>query len=227
MEERPMKKQMERYRSVMLLGLMLMPGLIAAGNPKKDDLQDQVDQLDQRVIALETVEVCPPGAPTRFVDNGDGTICDHQAGLMWEMKDAGNGFPDFSNPHSVDNWYTWTNENVDPVGATPDGTAFIDFLAQLNGEATNDADMAGVGFAGYTDWRLANLAELRTILDCSFGPPCIDPIFGQTLASRYWSSTSFALALDNAWTVNFDDGSLSSNIGKNNLLFVRAVRGGR
>ncbi len=54
---------------------------------------------------VNALVVCPPGAPTRFVDNGDGTICDHQTGLMWEKKDAADGVVDLNNPHDVDNLY--------------------------------------------------------------------------------------------------------------------------
>ena len=125
-----------------------------------------------------------------------------------------------------------------------DGGAFTDFLAKLN---------AGTGFAGHIDWRLPKSggrpefnagtgepAELESILDFSQGfcgggsGPCIDPIFGPTAASFYWSSSTAAPALSVAWGVNFGNGGSSTfpaggvgTISKPSSIFVRAVRGGR
>ncbi|MEN8205182.1 MAG: DUF1566 domain-containing protein, partial [Pseudomonadota bacterium] len=61
---------------------------------------------------------------------------------------------------------------------------------------------------------------------CSFGNPCIDPIFGPTAATFTWSSTSHSSNLIFAWSVKFNDGNVVSGF-KTNALRVRAVRGGR
>ena len=70
--------------TTLFFGLVLAPCVcLAKGAP------DLVDSFQQQFDALlNVVVICPPGAPTRFVDNGDGTVCDHQTGLMWEMKNA-------------------------------------------------------------------------------------------------------------------------------------------
>lgn len=91
-------------------------------------------------------------------------------------------------------------------------------------------------YAGHNDWRLPSsagccgfpsgeVAELESIVDCSFGNPCIDPIFGPTASSNYWSSTSFANNPDFAWFVDLLDGHVSYGF-KNSNIHVRAVRGG-
>ena len=176
---------------------------------------DQKLQLD---ILIDALVVCPPG-DTRFVDNGDGTICDHQTGLMWEMKDASDGAADLNNPHDVDNNYTWSS-----AGTAPDGTAYTDFLARLNGTIADTTLSEQLG--GYRDWRLPTSAELQTIVDCSFGSPCIDPTFGPTASPYYWSSTSDASGPNGAWCVNFFSGLVNS-LNKSLDRRVRAVRGGR
>jgi hypothetical protein len=177
--------------------------------------QAEIDALNHQFMDLE---ICTPGAPTRFVDNGDGTVCDHQTGLMWEMKDAADGSPNLNNPRDVNNSYTWSS-----TGTAPDGTAFTDFLARLNGTLAGTSPSEQLG--GYRDWRLPASAELQTILDCSFGSPCIDPVFGPTVGF-YWSSTSAAGDPSNAWAVGFNSGNVG---GVNKRLDgrVRAVRGGR
>lgn len=168
--------------------------------------------------------------PTRFVDNGDGTICDNQTGLMWEKKDAADGVEDLSNPHDVDNQYSWTIM-ADGDVTNPDGKAFTDFLARLNGDVTSDPNMAGVGFAGYMDWRLPNAVELQALLfepaPCSISPCIIDPAFAPTYENNgfYWSSTSHILSA-NVWAVRFVDGYMTA-IHKGTDEPVHAVRGGR
>jgi hypothetical protein len=90
-----------------------------------------------------------------------------------------------------------------------------------------------VTFAGHTDWRLASVnqegevAELETILlepyPCGTSP-CIDPIFGPTAASVYWSSTTYSNP-DGAWYVHFRSGGVVY-VSKYIDDYVRAVRGG-
>jgi hypothetical protein len=165
----------------------------------------------------------------RFVDNGDGTITDIQTGLMWEKKDAADGSLDLTNPHDVDNIYSWSSE-LDEDNTNPDGSAFTNFLATLNQETTNDPQ--STCFANHCDWRLPRLAELQTIVaESCDGSPCIDPVFGATAASAYWSSTSNTDSPVSAFVVHFD--LVDPNVGPVSLGgkatggWVRAVRGGR
>jgi len=178
-----------------------------------------------------------------FVDNGDGTVTDQQTGLQWEKKTGTvtdvirdcslSSCPD---PHAVANRYQWcldTNPDFgcDTADSPPDGGAFTDFLATLNTPPC---------FAGHCDWRLPSedvqnppftgASELETILDlsapgCGGGSPCIDPIFGPTVADSYWSTTTFATFPGLAWLVDFADGNVPAN-SKELFNYVRAVRAG-
>lgn len=158
-------------------------------------------------VAQQANAIVPdPNAP-RFEDCGDGTVADHQTGLLWEQK-TGTAVPgSFINcetagcpdPHVVDNAYEWSNTGVDP-----DGGAFTDFLARLNGQF--DPVAATGCFADSCDWKLPKISELQTILigphaapgqatTCS-ATPCIDPDFaavgGPTGSSGYWSADTSA-----------------------------------
>jgi hypothetical protein len=188
-------------------------------------------------IAQQANEIVPdPNAP-RFEDCGDGTVADHQTGLQWEKKTgtAGAsvvcetaGCPD---PHIVNNLYHWSK-----TGSDPDGNAFTDFLASLNGEF--DPAAATGCFADRCDWRLPAISELQTILigpDAAPGQsttcggwPCIDPDFaevgGPTYFS-YWSASTLPSSPDLAWFASFDSGRLFEGV-KANDTFVRAVRAG-
>jgi len=153
------------------------------------------------------------------------TVFDHQTGLEWEKKTGVvGGFLDGS-PHDVNQLYTWSTGTNNP-----DGTAFTVFLAALNGGAalgvsSDGLTSTGPCYAGHCDWRLPTVGELKTILDCSKGAPCVDPIFGPTQSYYYWSSSSYATSPQNAWYVFFNDGSVNAILKVNNP-YVRAVRGG-
>ena len=171
----------------------------------------------------------------RFVDNGDGTITDEDTGLMWEKKLAADGTEGgncsaeqfYRDVRCVNNLYSWT-DTADGDNTDRDGTAITDFLSKLNQEATDDGDSGC--FAGHCDWRIPRLAELRSILfegfPCST-QPCIDPIFGPTsVATFYWSDTSYAADPSLAWFVGFYGGGVFFDRKYLNV-HVRAVRGGR
>jgi hypothetical protein len=170
----------------------------------------------------------------RFTDNGDGTVTDHQSGLMWEKKtSAGSG-----GVHDVNNKYTWLN------GAAPilaDGTVFTVFLATLNnGADTKDPSAPGGDspitgcFANRCDWRLPSVVELKSIFDrdrapgCATGKklalPCIDPAFGPTQADVYWSATTRSDATDVTRNVDFGDSNITALLRKRGGGYVRAVR---
>ena len=75
------------------------------------------------------------------------------------------------------------------------------------------------------------MAELETILDLSQGicgggfGACINPIFGPTAASGYWSAVTLAVGPSFAWRVLFDSGGVG-NASKLFNYHVRAVRTG-
>ncbi|MGH8470818.1 MAG: DUF1566 domain-containing protein [Gammaproteobacteria bacterium] len=137
------------------------------------------------------------GAPLSYTDNGDGTITDNNTGRTREKKSIDGTI------HDVSITYTWEN-------------AFAQHVAGLN---------TAPCFAGQCDWRLPNVKELQSIVDYGRVNPSIDPIFGPTAASFYWSSTTFAFFPALAWIVTFSGGSVF-NRNKDNTLHVRAVRGG-
>ncbi len=193
-----------------------------AGDPCPDglvatDIQAEVDEHVARVAARLSGE--------RYVDNGDGTITDIDTGLMWAKQS------DDASVHSLGKFYSWGS---DSPPYPPNGTAFTDYIARLNGSAD------GSCFAGHCDWRLPTIEELQGLIVASEPPPKIDPIFKSpctpgcmvtecscTAPVAYWSASTHASIPDTAWSVNFQTGGFVQAIDKSvNVVSVRAVRGG-
>jgi hypothetical protein len=84
----------------------------------------------------------------------------------------------------------------------------------------------GLSWGGFSDWRLPNRAELTGLVDVSRVNPSTDiAAFPGTPASEFWSSSSFHISIDSAWTVRFSDG-LAGDFVKISSGYVRCVRPG-
>lgn len=79
-------------------------------------------------------------AQRRYRINGDGTVTDTQTGLMWKQCSEGQAGNNCSGEATK---YTWN-----------------DAMLRFNN---------GVGFAGYSDWRMPTFDELVTLIHCSPG----------------------------------------------------------
>jgi len=136
---------------------------------------------------------------TRFIDNGNETITDNATGLMW-VKEPGAIGGDFGSAGSPSTMY-WNPALWNCISLT---------------------------YAGYSDWRLPNIAELRSLINFGIYNPAIDTtFFPYTQTSDYWSSTTSYQVTAYAWSVNFyHGGGYDANKMTSNF-YVRPVRGGR
>ena len=210
-----MTPNLQKLRTVMLAAMLLSLAVVsvtpvlaekmpATGQTtafqadKNDGIPGAVDVPDDGTLQR--------GATLRYKLLKDGTIKDLNTGLIWEVKCSGCG-----GLHDVGNTYLWSGDGSQET--------IWDWLDDINTEG-------GTGYAGHNDWRIPNVRELQSIVNYGLFIPAIDPIFGPTSASDYWSSTIFVDPA-NAWVVVFSDGSVvSASIETGVFHFVRAVRGG-
>ena len=129
-----------------------------------------------------------------FTDNGDGTVTHQKTGLTWMRCSLGQ---------------TWT-------GSTCSGTAQT--------YTYDNAIKQTANFAGYSDWRLPNIAELQTIVERDNRNPAINTeLFPNTRSDWFWSSSPSVGVTDNAWYVDFYGGNVSGSY-RGGAFPVRLVR---
>ncbi len=220
-----MKRIAHWLLALVVTGMWLVVGTVADAKCLGDFDGDNEVTISELITAVNSsLGGCPDPEP-RFVDHGDGTVTDNRTGLMWEKK------TDDGTVHDKDNFYWWTDD-ADGDSTDPDGTAFTEFLAELNNCTYKLGGETTGGFAGHCDWRLPDVAELHSILleeHPGFDEPCIDEtVFGPMgPLGDYWSSMTSASNPEDAYVVMLDYGC--GDLGpsnKNGHSYARAVRGG-
>ena len=98
---------------------------------------------------------------SRFTLNGDGTVTDNTTGLMWKQ----------------------CVEGLSGAGCAAGSASTMDWKAALDHAATHS-------FAGYSDWRLANIKELGSIVETACLSPAVNlAVFPNTPSSLVWSAS--------------------------------------
>jgi Protein of unknown function (DUF1566) len=135
------------------------------------------------------------------VDVVNGTVTDTRTALMWDRC---------------------------PLGQTGAACAGGTLGAYFWQEALDSAATANsASYKGYTDWRLPNIKELRSLVEeCRVNPSINEWAFPATPVTDFWSSSPNAGLTTHAWYVRFDNGK-ASRITRSWYSGVRLVRAGQ
>lgn len=173
---------------------------------------------------------------SRFVSGSGVTadcITDKLTGLMWPK----NGIIGFSNGVTP---YTPLNEPV--LSNTTADNNKVTWSGALT--AIGNLNMLSSKLCGYSDWRLPNIVELKSLVNygattnpatwlmygtgSSSAPLCDGACFNNVQGNIYWSSTTNALNVNNAWRLTLSTGVISSSTTSSaNTNYVWPVRGGQ
>jgi hypothetical protein len=144
------------------------------------------------------------------ISTGSGTVVsDNLTGLMW-LQDANCANTIAYNPDSTGNGsVTWQHA--------------LDFVKGIN-----DGTYSNCG-AGYTDWRLPNRKELRSLVDYSQYNPALQSghPFSNVQVDVYWSSTTYADDTSKAWSVRMYGGDVYYDAKSVSGDYVWPVRSGQ
>ena len=173
----------------------------------------------------------------RFVAGSGATadcITDKLTGLMWPK----NGIIGFSNGASP---YTpLATPELNNTDATHNQVAWS-LSGSTNEVFTAIANLNTEKLCGYSDWRLPNKVELKSLVNYgavspanwlmygsgnSGAPVCDGACFANVQAYNYWSSSTFASYTNYAWYVNFGTGYVDAYDKVSNS-YVWPVRGGQ
>jgi hypothetical protein len=172
------------------------------------------------IVIVAAINLSRTGQTTSYAAGDDG---DKKAGIAWpivrfSIASSGTGTVVTDNLTGL----MWTSDaNVPSVGACTGGLltwqGALDYVACLNINS----------YLGYTDWRLPNGNELRSLINykqANFSTWLNTQGFTNVLSDTYWSSNTWATNTVVAWDIRMSDGYVFLS-NKPNLTNVWPVRG--
>ena len=143
-------------------------------------------------------------------------VQDNVTDLIWEVK------TDDGSERDKDNKYRWGGLTaIGRDSSNREGDYYDDWNNLVN------TANSGNGLCGFTDWRVPDIEELRSIVDYSRTNPSIDiNYFPNTRSHWYWSASPYADVSDYAWLLYFFYGSGYDNYRIYDS-HVRLVRSGQ
>ncbi|MEE4638058.1 MAG: DUF1566 domain-containing protein [Wenzhouxiangella sp.] len=195
-----------------------LPGQDAEFGRDAINLRGQLNKLGTGAAGFDWTKLDPDGDPLPSSAPAWACVRDNYTGLVWEAK-----VDDETDPSHFEHTYSWFNpdsaSNGGQAGAADGGScqgSACDISAYV--AAFNELRMCGV-----TDWRLPTRQELASIVHAGQTNPALDPVFFPLGAGLYWTATPAAADPASAWMVDFNNGSIRTEL-KTTAGRIRLVR---
>ncbi|MFP4278052.1 MAG: DUF1566 domain-containing protein [Wenzhouxiangella sp.] len=195
-----------------------LPGQDAEAGRDAINRLGQLNKLGTGAAGFDWTKLDPDGEPLPPSAPAWACVRDNYTGLVWEAK-----VDDPTDPGHFGHTYSWFNpdstSNGGQAGLADGGTCQgSDCDIQAYAAAFNELRMCGV-----TDWRLPTRQELASIVHAGTTSPALDPDFFPLGAGLYWTATPASADPASAWVVDFDDGSITTEL-KTTAGRIRLVR---
>lgn len=160
-------------------------------------------------------------------------VLDENSGLVWEVKEQGDGQFGNRGLHDADDRFTWYNTRP-----AVNGGSIGSWNAQADqctgytgGQPTTYCNIEefvsrtnAFGLCNFRDWRVPRREELESLVNFGRTVPAIDErYFPNAQNDFYWTYSPVAGKNETAWGVNFQFG-YAGPLRRDNARYVRLVR---
>jgi hypothetical protein len=158
--------------------------------------------------------------------SGSGLDGEYQMGIGWptpRFTDHGNGTVTDNLTHLM--WTKNANLSGGEVNSIQDALTYVN---NMNAGVNENF--------GHTDWRVPNMKQLFSLIDCSqYGPPLpsghpFDNVVSGASTYLYWTSTSYTGNLTHTWCLSMYGGGsfgFCNKGGDSQVMYLWPVRGGQ
>lgn len=151
-------------------------------------------------VGMENGHIVSSTPSDDFIFHDNGTVSHRKTGLMWQICTMGQ---------------TWQGGGCT---GTPD---FFTWDEALSAAST----LNNAGFAGYANWRIPNIKELKSIVERRCYDPAINAaIFPDITSEWFWSASPYAENALLGWGMDFYDGTVDAYTKSNRYYILRLVR---
>lgn len=161
-----------------------------------------ISQIGYSVCESYIPDEWPDSRYTIEIISGDNIVTDNKTGLVWQQCSHGLSGTDCM--MGAANLYNWEEAL----------------------EIADDQNLSG--YAGYTDWRLPNIKELKSLAAFNCHSPSINTnVFPNTTPRVYYSSSPVDFAFgDEVMFFDFENGGLTTMFYRDADARIRLVRSG-
>jgi hypothetical protein len=177
------------------------------------------------------------GSPLDSTETFWNCVKDNVTGLVWEVKQGGNGFKADQGLHDIDDIFSWYNSSIaengrDSGGEDSQPLACFGYTSADENLCNTEAFVARVNkskLCGIETWRMPTPNELLSLVHFGNGSPAIDTAYFPNVkaGTKFWTNGSDPENTEShkAWVVLFDVKNAATLTGGNLIISESKVAG--